>query len=308
MIRPVRETRVIIVRPVVHVDSWRPIGPSLCRLSLWPKRLPEFSPEPEVLEVPPYPVFAFFADTVAEVQRSCPRGLVLPSPAQSRPVYHTRQHCVISVHVILLLLPLSCYATSKSDISTWLRGVIAVVGRSRAGDDLPEERVANPSVVERATFADFFARERNELLHCNGRWAIRIGCGSFWSAAKAVSGEAASKGFFEGTRPRRGVVRRGGGGRVVSGRRGCLCRQRALGRSADGERQPAEVHRARAPVDRTNADRPLPIDPATGAARHVAAGTRRPVWMMSSAVNCSAVRGGAREAVAMVIRRRTSTR
>ena len=126
------------------------------------------------------------------------------------------------------------------------------------------------------------------------------GKSSFWGGGKQR--------VLEGTRPRRGVVRRGGGGRVVSGRRGCLCRQRALGRSADGERQPAEVHRARAPVDRTNADRPLPIDPATGAARHVAAGTRRPVWMMSSAVNCSAVRGGAREAVAMVIRRRTSTR
>ena len=34
--------------------------------------------------------------------------------------------------------------------------------------------------------------------------------------------------------------------------------------------KPAEVHRARAPIDRTNADRPLPIDPATGAARHMA--------------------------------------
>ena len=56
---------------------------------------------------------------------------------------------------------------------------------------------------------------------------------------------------------------------MISGRRGCLCRQRAQGRSADGNGKPAEVHRARAPVDRTNADRPLPIDPATGAARHI---------------------------------------
>ena len=62
------------------------------------------------------------------------------------------------------------------------------------------------------------------------------GKSSFWGGGKQR--------VLEGTRPRRGVVRRGGGGRVVSGRRGCLCRQRALGRSADGERQASRGHEA----------------------------------------------------------------
>ena len=63
-----------------------------------------------------------------------------------------------------------------------------------------------------------------------------MGAALFGRRQKQFLGRRQAK-VLEGTRPRRGVVRRGGGGRVVSGRRGCLCRQRALGRSADGERQ-----------------------------------------------------------------------
>ena len=45
----------------------------------------------------------------------------------------------------------------------------------------------------------------------------------------------------------------------------------------------------------------------TGAAHRMAARTRPPTWLMSSAVNCGGVCGGARKAVAMVVLRRTST-
>ena len=123
------------------------------------------------------------------------------------------------------------------------------------------------------------------------QWAQRaevdfIGVRLFLVGGKSSSWGGGKQRVLEGIRPRRGGVRRGGGGRWSAEGGGAYAVNELWAVPLMENGKPAEVHRARAPVDRTNADRPLPIDPATGAARHVAAGTRRPVWMMSSAVNC----------------------
>ena len=108
--------------------------------------------------------------------------------------------------------------------------------------------------------------ETPTLTVSNGRRRpVALGCGSFWSAAKAVSGEAAKQRVLEGTPTpsRRGEKEwRGPGWSAEGGGAYAVNELWAVRLMENGK--PAEVHRACAPVDRTNADRPLPIDPARG--------------------------------------------
>ena len=83
------------------------------------------------------------------------------------------------------------------------------------------------------------------------------GCGSFWSAAPSSFWGGGKQRVLEGTRPRRGAVDgvEGAGWSAEGGGAYAVNELWAVPLMEIGK--PAEVHRARAPVDRTNADRPF---------------------------------------------------